>query len=168
MLGGGQWLARVAVCAALSGCAPAPQIDVQGAITEVSGRTVQFPDYPQAGRTYLTFSGAHGFQVNYMGTDGATQLWYPGNFGGLTGAYKRDKIGGRDVLCWRYGAKTYNPVTKTQGGDFACEPLDFARKTVVAQLRGDPFGLASGKVPYRLPRCTAPPEFSFDRARFSC
>lgn len=161
-------LAGAALCAVLAGCAPSAQTDVQTAIAEVSSRSVQIPDYPQANRTYLSFSGAHGFQVTYLAAGGASHLWYPGNQQALKGAYKRDTIGGRDAMCWRYGAQTYNPVTKQGGGKFACQSMELTRKTVVAQLRGDPFGLATGKLPYRLARCTAPREFSFDRARFSC
>lgn len=161
-------LVVAALCAALAGCAPPVQYDVQSAIAEVNSRTVQFKDYPKAGTTYLSFSGAHGFQVTHLAAGGTTYLWYPGNLGGLMGDYKRDTVGGHDVMCWRYGPKTYNPVTKTRGGQFDCQEMEFTRKTIVAQLSGDPFNLTSGRVPYPMARCTAPREFSFDRDKFTC
>ncbi|UWR27998.1 hypothetical protein K3757_08710 [Sulfitobacter sp. S223] len=37
-------------------------VELQGAIEEVPARPVQFPNYPQSGQTYLSFSSAHGFQ----------------------------------------------------------------------------------------------------------
>lgn len=161
-------LVGVALCAALAGCAPSAQYDVGAAISEVNSRTIQFKGYPKAGMTYLSFSAAHGFQVTHLAAGATTYLWYPGNLSGLTGDYKRDTVGGRDAMCWRYGPQTYNPVTKTRGGQFACQPMEFTRKTIVAQLSGDPFNLASGRVPYRMARCTAPREFSFDRDKFTC
>lgn len=156
------------LCVTLAGCAPEPQGDGPTAAKEVSKRTILFPNYPQAGRTYLSFSSAHGFQVNYLGQGGASKLWYPGNRIVLDENYKRDVISGTQVLCWRHGEDTYNPVIKTRGGNFACMPLDLSRKTIVAELVGDPFKLTTGALPYRLKRCAAPAEFTFDRIRFGC
>jgi hypothetical protein len=172
MLGRAVHLVSIAICTVLAGCTPALQADGPSdrftAIAEVNSRTVQFRDYPQAGQTYLSFSKAHGFQVNYLADGSTAYLWYPGNNTALRGAYKRDVVAGQQALCWRYGPGTYNPATKQTGGAFACQSLNFSRKTVVAKLRGDPFKLATGLVPYRLQRCQAPDTFTFDRARFAC
>lgn len=150
---------------ALAGCSG--EQSATSAIAEVQSRVNQYPDYPQAGRTYLSFSSAHGFQVNYL-ADATAWLWYPGNSVGVPEEWKRDTVSGQAAICWRRPKNSYNPVTKTQGGPWGCQALDLSQKQIVADLVGDPFNLRSGQVPYRLSRCEAPAEFSFDRNRFSC
>lgn len=161
-------LTGLAVCATLMGCASAPQSNGPVVVDEVSARTISFPNYPQAGRTYLSFSSAHGFQVNYLAAGGDAYLWYPGNRNVVPENYKRDVIAGQQALCWRHPRQSYNPVTKQTGGKYACMPLDLSRKTIVAELVGDPYKLASGNLPHPLKRCVAPAAFRFDRARFGC
>lgn len=153
----------------LSACAPQGQAPATAnAIADVQSRKTAFPDYPQADRTYLSFDGGHGFQVNYIGRDGRAWLWYPGNVTGVPELYERRTVAGRPALCWAHPSNSRNPVTGHRGGGWSCTPLDFARKTIVAVLDGDPYRLASGKVPYRLKRCDAPEAFRFDRAAISC
>jgi len=123
-----------------------------------------FGGYPAAGQTYLSFSRQHGFQVNYFAENGRSWLWYPGNVQGVAEDWKTQG----DEICFRHDARTYNPVTQRAGGAYQCEPLAVSRRTIVAKLAGDPFLLASGRVPYRLPKCHAPAPFSFDRGLYSC
>lgn len=155
---------------ALLACAPTSRPMSQAeAIKDVQARPNSFASYPQADRTYLSFSKGHGFQVNHLRADGRAWLWYPGNKSGVPEEYKvQTSPTGTALICWRHPTNSYNPVTKTRGGDFACQPLDFAQRTIIAELPGDPFKLASGQVPYPLERCTAPNAFSFDRKRFGC
>ncbi|SLN49347.1 hypothetical protein TRL7639_02733 [Falsiruegeria litorea R37] len=153
---------------ACDGAGVSPPPSTQSAIAEVSARNVAYPDYPKAGMTYLSFSSAHGFQVNLIGSDGRAWLWYPGNSAGVPELYKLDQINGIQALCWAHPGNTYNPVTQTPGGGYKCEELKLARKTIVSSLRGDPFNLASGRVPYKLDRCSAPQAFDFNRTRFRC
>ena len=151
------------------GCSgPDSRSGVARAIAEVNARDVRFPDYPRPDMTYLSFSRAHGFQVNYLGRGGRAWLWYPGNLVGVPEEYKQETVSGREAICFRHPSTSYNPVTKTRGGGFACLPLEFQRKLIVAALAGDPFRLASGRVPYRLDRCMAPAEFTFDRKAIGC
>jgi len=137
------------------------------AVTEVIERPNSFPSYPQAGKTYLSFSRGHGFQVNYL-AKGRAWLWYPGNTTVVPEEWKTDTISGTKAICWRHPSDSYNPVTRKSGGSYACESMSLAQKTIVASLSGDPFNLRSGAVPYRLDRCDAPEEFTFDRATFGC
>ena len=158
-------LAFFALTALVACTAPAPQ---PSAVADVAARPLTFPNYPQPGNTYLSFSKAHGFQVNYLATGGKAWLWYPGNQRGVPEEYKRDVVAGQQALCWRHPSSSYNPVTRTPGGKFACQSLALSQKTIVAKLAGDPFRLASGKVPYRLNRCKAPKAFRFERAAIGC
>jgi len=137
-------------------------------LADINARPISFPNYPQAGRTYLSFSQAHGFQVNYIGAGGRAWLWYPGNSRGVPEEYKTDTVNGTKAICWRHPGQSYNPVTKQSGGNFACQSLDLAKRLTVAELPGDPFNLNSGNVPYPLKRCTAPEAFTFDRDKFGC
>lgn len=154
--------------AGLAACDDAGPPSQQDILSDVLSRKNQFPDYPQAGNTYLSFTLGHGFQVNYLAPQGRAWLWYPGNRAGVREDYKIGIAAGRKAICWRHPKNSYNPVTGQSGGDFACEPLDLSQRTVVSVLPGDPFNLASGQVPYPLDRCTAPEAFDFNRARFSC
>jgi len=134
-------------------------------------KEVDFPNYPQAGYTYLTFSDpapgvfqGHGFQVSYYDSAKSSWLWYPRNAVSLPEEWKlEDK-----KLCFKHPSNTYNPVGKSRGGEFKCQSIDLSRKIVVARLDGDPFELKSGKVPSRRDKCAAPKEFEFDRERFRC
>ncbi|WP_264212074.1 hypothetical protein [Leisingera thetidis] len=148
----------------LTGCAPPPA----SAVTEVASRGIAFPDYPQGGWTYLSFSGAHGFQVNYLAANGRAWLWYPGNSAGVPEEWKLDTVAGQKAVCWRHPSNSYNPVTKQTGGPFACQSLALSQRSIVARVAGDPYGLSSGQIPYKRAKCDAPAEFAFDRNRFRC
>lgn len=138
------------------------------AVDEVMSREARFADYPRAGWTYLSFSKAHGFQVNYIGSNGQAWLWYPGNSTVVPEEWKRDVVAGQKAVCWRHPSKSYNPVTKQLGGSFACQSLALSQRSIIARRKGDPYRLSSGSIPYRLQKCKAPQEFVFDRTRFWC
>lgn len=140
----------------------APQ---QETLSSIMARPVAVASYPTAGRTYLSFSQAHGFQVNYLGTGGRAWLWYPGNRSGVPELW-RVKDG--TSICFSHPTNTYNPVTKQRGGSEQCSPLDLSRKLTISVLSGDPYNLSSGQVPYRLRKCEAPEAFDFDRERYAC
>lgn len=165
-----KWLGRALIISfVVTGCVSQQQTsDVASSVSEFASRENGVMDYPQPDRTYLSFSKAHGFQVNYLAPQGKAWLWYPGNQRGVPEEYKLDVIAGKDAICWRHPSNSYNPVTRRQGGSFACESLALSRGTIVAELPGDPFSLSSGRVPYRLDRCKAPSLFTFDRNAISC
>lgn len=161
--------AILAVAFLVAGCAgQSPNTDLANAIAEVASRKNSFADYPQPDTTYLSFSRAHGFQVNYLAPQGKAWLWYPGNQRGVAEDYKLDVVAGQKAICWRHPSDSYNPVTRKQGGAFACQSLALSQRTIVAALPGDPFSLKSGRIPSTLERCTAPSLFRFDRNAISC
>ncbi len=141
---------------------------VENAVAEVQSRDNMFPSYPQAGNTYLSYSGPHGFQVEYVAHGGRSWLWYPGNRNGVPSEWKLETIRGIKAICFRHPASSYNPVTRSGGGGWGCQELVLSQKSTVARLSGDPFNLRLGTVPYQLNRCNAPDQFSFDREKFSC
>ncbi|MFT6772497.1 MAG: hypothetical protein ACJA1L_000201 [Paracoccaceae bacterium] len=159
-----------AVALAIAGCAPGARLggDVKSAIAEVNARENRFASYPQPDMTYLSFSKGHGFQVNFIAPEGKSWLWYPGNRAGLPEDYKLGTVSGQKAICWRHPSGSYNPATRTGGGAFQCSNLAFEQRTIVAAPPGDPYALATGKLPYRLDRCAAPAEFQFDRKALSC
>lgn len=164
-----RWGAIAAIFLMVLGCSDQqPHSDARDAIAEVNARENRFPSYPQPNTTYLSFSRAHGFQVNYLAPQGKAWLWYPGNRLGVPEEYKRDVVAGQQAICWRHPSNSYNPVTRKQGGAFSCQSLALSQRTIVAALPGDPFALSTGRVPYTLDRCTAPAQFSFDRNTISC
>lgn len=128
-----------------------------------------------ADKTTATFGGGHGTQVSYRTPDGRCFLWYPGNRNVLPCEWKivrqpypHADIVGEEVevptVCYRYGSYTYNPVTKTRGGDWQCRSAIMIRGRQGGQqeialptpwegsaesVDGDRYGLARrGPVPF--------------------
>ncbi len=126
---------------------------------------VPFPEYPEADVTWLYYSGPHGFQVTYLGADGVSWLWYPGNNAAVPATWRKSAD---DEVCFTYGQKTFNPVTKRSGGKEECAAAELTQRLLISKLSGDPFDLSSGRVPYQRTKCVAPEDFRFDRTRFSC
>lgn len=116
--------------------------------------------FPEPNTTYLSFSKQHGVQIEYLSPQGGAYLWYPRNTRVVVGEweYVLNKV------CYRYGAQTYNPVTRQSGGRWICSFVGALADRNIAELPGDPFGLSNRKpVPYILQRCTIPPEFEARR-----
>jgi hypothetical protein len=105
------------------------------------------------GATYKSYSRAHGTQIEYLASNGRAYLWYPGNTRVVPGRWKTDQDpAGNVLMCFRYGANTYNPVTRRGGGDWECQS-GIAHTLMAGEVRdGDPLGLASGQIPFVLPR----------------
>lgn len=102
-----------------------------------------------ADKTILFAGGGHGYQVEYYAPDGSAYLWYPGNERTLRGAWKVEEgeLGNR--LCFRYGANTYNPVTKTRGDSWECVLLGDIRLMLQEEAEGDILYLATNRsVPF--------------------
>lgn len=102
--------------------------------------------------TIMTYDPGHGTQVEYYDASGHTWLWYPGNRVVLPGEWKIEPMGGHQLICFRYGANTYNPVTGSRGKQWECMPLGNAEQAVVERKKGDVFGLSTGKLPFVLTR----------------
>ncbi|EEA96486.1 hypothetical protein [Pseudovibrio sp. JE062] len=149
----------VGALALLAGCNSG--VSSQKEFSRIMYQENLFPEYPRAGRTYLSFNRLHGFQVEYFGANKTNFLWYPGNKVVLPGRWKVDG----QFVCYQYGSNTYNPVTNKRGGKWSCSPREFSAKGVVASLKGDPYGLSrSKKAPYVLQKCKAPEKFKLRRA----
>jgi len=128
-------------------------------------RPVAVPSYPRAEVTYLSFSQAHGFQVNYLARGGKAWLWYPGNNRGVPETWRIKK---GTAICFKHPVNSYNRVTGQGGGKESCTPLELQKRLVVAAVNGDPFNLKSGSVPYARPKCDATEAFGYDRKRYAC
>jgi hypothetical protein len=102
-----------------------------------------------ANRTMLTQS-FHGTQIEYLDESGISHLWYPGNFRGVPARWEArlDNVG--HDICWKYPSSSYNPLTGLSGGSWECTPDRSYYPRLVQIIEGDPFGLHSGRVPFRL------------------
>jgi hypothetical protein len=108
----------------------------------VSGKTIWDHSDPQ--------KGGHGSQIEYHAADGRSFLWYPGNQRPVQGRWKVEQgQSGVPLLCYQYGANTYNPVLGTRGGAWKCERQNWV--SLGDAFEGDPFRLASGRVPFVIP-----------------
>ena len=101
-------------------------------------------------KTFLFFSESHGTQVEYLHPAGDSHLWYPGNRGTVYGNWIFKQKDGRYNICFKYGKRTFNPVTRSRGGKWRCKDIaDFSSQ--LTEIRsGDVFDLSSSKVPHRL------------------
>ena len=145
---------------ALTSCQKPASYGGKGTLTKEAKARYKFPNYPEPGKTYLSYDPWHGYQVSYISGPSTSWLWYPGNRIALPEEWKVE--GNR--ICWRHGKGTYNPVTKQGGGKFECQNYSLALFTKVAELPGDPYRLSTGQVPYRRGKCQAPKEFVFNPA----
>lgn len=109
-------------------------------------------------RTHMSFNSGHGTQVFFVGPDGTEFLWYPGNRVIVVAKWQLVQHATSSVppiqyadLCFQYGANTYNPVTKQQGGQWNCRPAGVIAKGTVDRAQGDVFGL-SRRLPFILAR----------------
>lgn len=110
-----------------------------------------------AGATHLGYSKQHGTQVEFLSPDGRAFLWYPGNRAVVIGAWTaepniRKDNSGPGAICFRYGPNTYNPVTRQGGGAKNCVPAKWFLHGESGYVRGDPFNLASGRIPFVMER----------------
>lgn len=106
-----------------------------------------------AGATSVSYSEAHGTQVEYTAKDGRAYLWYPGNKSILRGSWRiQTTPEGFGRMCFKYGRNTFNPVTNQGGGVWSCT-LASSFLSVEREYRpGDPLGLAQqAAVPFVLP-----------------
>ncbi len=103
------------------------------------------------GRTGVYFGPGHGLQVEYYSPAGGAYLWYPGNRRVVAGEWRYRKGA---TICFRYGASTYNPLTRKRGGKWECSPASRQSRFMKYACKGDPFGLGrkGGRIPYVLPR----------------
>lgn len=142
-----------AVLLVLAGCSPGfdlstLQADPSAPDSAEASRSIY------AGRTFITQDPFHGTQIEYHGPNGKSALWYPGNSRTVPANWKIRFDGperGHDV-CWQYPSRSYNPVTGQSGGRFECTPDWLYFPGVVQIVQGDPFELASGRVPFPLPK----------------
>ena len=109
----------------------------------------------RGGVTTMTFGASHGTQVEYLGAQGRSYLWYPGNRVILDGRWRytpfRTASAVLPGICFAYGANSYNPVTGARGG-WECEPVAVYRAHVVETVAGDIFGLSTRpEPPFDLP-----------------
>lgn len=112
-----------------------------------------------SGKTIHAWNGGHGTQIEYLAGNGRAYLWYPGNESVVVASWSlrnRDQktIGGGSYqipeICYTYSKATYNPVTRKSGGNLECSSLSVFSIYIDEMAPGDPFGLASGKVPFPL------------------
>ena len=98
-------------------------------------------------RTIIYYQRGHGVFVEFTSADGKVFMWYPRNQRIVNGSWGlRDFDGPK--LCYKYFASVHG-VT----GEFEpTECISPSQKLIGAEMldsrSGDPFGLATGKIPY--------------------
>jgi hypothetical protein len=106
------------------------------------------------GRTFRYCDPFHGAQFEYYAPDGTAHLWYPGNKSSVASAWhiqgERTIDEDNRALCFVYGPRIYNPVTKEWGGRPECELVLKATMFIQESVVGDVFDLESGNVPWIL------------------
>jgi len=106
-----------------------------------------------SGNTGRNYSSGHGSQIEYTASNGTLALWYPGNNKVVKGYWKAQKSTKGDVqVCFKYPSSSFNPVTQETGGRWECTSAKLALAFDVERVSGDPFNLASGAIPFVLPR----------------
>lgn len=100
------------------------------------------------GNTIVYYDDSHGIQVEYYRSNGRSHLWYPGNDRVLPGQWRlRSDV---NEICFKHPSYAYNPVTKKRLGPWDCKKLGRVKNGIRSICSGDPFRLASGKIPFVL------------------
>ena len=128
---------------------PSPQ--ETAALTRIAKTPESTRDF-LAGTTVKGFDNLHGTQIEYLGRNGLASLWYPGNFGAVPSRWTTRLDGGVTKVCFKYPTRSYNPVTGEGGGYWECRPAVEYLYLSDEIRSGDPFRLASGRVPFILPK----------------
>lgn len=107
-------------------------------------------------RTVFFYEDLHGNQIEYFSPDGRAQLWYPGNWRVNSGRWEirpSERAPNKADLCFLYGKKSYNPITKEWGGSWRCRSfsLYYQREVEKRSIVGDIFNLSNNTVPMVLP-----------------
>ena len=121
------------------------QSDPSAPLSEASARSIY------ANRTMITF-GPHGTQIEYHKPNGTSFLWYPGNQSAVPAAWKVEMRENGHSVCWKYPSSSFNPLTQQAGGKFECSPDFVYFYGLTEVVVGDPFRLASGALPFPLPK----------------
>lgn len=93
-----------------------------------------------------------GTQVEFLAEDGWSYLWYPGNRSVVRGQWTLHHWYDKYAICFRYSAATRKPMTRDPRDSFDCTLLSDYAPTVAEKREGDPFNLASGRLPFVLVR----------------
>ena len=103
--------------------------------------------------THLDYSTQHGTQIEYMSSGGRAYLWYPGNTQLVVGEWntQSDRQNGGEI-CFRYPSATFNPATRTFGGNWSCQRAADFIWAEEQYTKGDPYRLSTGQIPFVLPR----------------
>lgn len=156
-------LARIFTVVAASlvaGCDfSSPEFAAGGLAPEEYSRVVDgIKDVPSAraflsGTTLLTMGDGYGTQIEYLNPDGSTELWFREQAYTTPGQWKVEASkAGNPVMCFRYGANSYDPVRRTYGGSWECGAMPLYIVGVAMMLEGDPFELADGRAPFVMPK----------------
>ena len=100
--------------------------------------------------TVRNYDALHGTQVEYLGADGRSALWYPGNAGPVFGQWKITQTLDGPDMCFRYGANTYNRVTEQGGANWECGDASLYLIGASEAVNGDVFNLMGGRLPFKL------------------
>lgn len=109
-----------------------------------------------SGYTVLSHSKSHGSQVEYTDNVGKAYLWYPKNRTVVEGKWRTEARSKADELCFKYPKSSINRVTNKRGGSWECRWAVIKLADDVQRVKGDPFNLKSGKIPFVMPKNVYP------------
>jgi hypothetical protein len=111
-----------------------------------------------AGKTYRTWSGGHGSQIQYVGPRGLWAfLWYPGNRVIVPSKWRPAPFAGQPGKCELWPENTYNPTAPNRATHVECTTERAWQARILEVASGDIFGLAHDPrvvrpTPFPLPR----------------
>lgn len=162
------WFASSVLVAAISACA---STQTKQTLKLTSDGRYVFPTIERSfrntlvDRTVFFSGGGHGTQVEYFANDGRAYLWYRGNRASVPSNWKTASPSNGDIpgppipitqgdvaICFQYPSRSYNPATKTFGGEWQCRSSFLFAENIVAILEGDLFNLSSGRLPAVMPK----------------
>lgn len=138
------------------------KMPVEEARTHLAGKTVMtFVDVyrdctlHQTGQYYYTVCNetpGPGTQVEYLGPDGRTYLWFPGNRRLVTGHWIVRRWREKYEICFSYGRASRHFITGKTGNNLSCDLLSNYAESIAEIRQEDSFSLSTGALPFVLKR----------------
>jgi len=129
-------------------------------IVRVANLKTVYPEFPQAGYTYLLYYKGMGFQVVYFDEKNNSLLWFPNLPVIVATSWK---IEGNN-MCFYRGEWAHPSKAGAANDKLSCKSHFLIKKEAVSRLAGNPFKLSPGRTPpYNLKKCVPPPEFKLMR-----
>lgn len=107
--------------------------------------------------TAIVKQRGHGIYVEYTAPDGRLYMWYPGNYGLVTGTWGISESFSPPRACFKYQAAYHGVTGEFEPNECVSAAQTLSEAYVVEKRSGDVFELSSKGIPYAKSAGNLPP-----------